>query len=45
MDVSLTLTVDPQDVTREIDDGIFGINHRYAFNGYGSFDPETMQIK
>ena len=34
---------DPQ---RLIDSSsIFGINHRYAFNGYGSFDSKTMQIK
>ena len=42
----ITLTVDAADVQRVIDsDSIFGINHRYAFNGYGSFDSTTMQIK
>ena len=42
----ITLTVDVNDPQRIIDSGsIFGINHRYAFNGYGSFDAETMQIK
>src|SRR5699024_4831275 len=29
----------PNKVERTIDDSIFGINHRYAFNGYGMFDP------
>ena len=42
----VTLNVDVNDPQRIIDsDSIFGINHRYAFNGYGSFDSETMQIK
>ena len=45
MDESLVLTVDTEHVSRTVGDGIFGINHRYAFNGYGSFDSETMQIK
>ena len=45
MDESLVLTVDTENVSRTVGDGIFGINHRYAFNGYGSFDSETMQIK
>ena len=43
---AITLTVDVNDPQRIIDsDSIFGINHRYAFNGYGSFDSETMQVK
>ncbi len=43
---TVTLTVDVNDPQRLIDSSsIFGINHRYAFNGYGSFDSETMQIK
>ena len=43
---SITLTVDVNDPQRIIDsDSIFGINHRYAFNGYGSFDSETMTMK
>ena len=43
---SITLTVDVNDPQRIIDSAsIFGINHRYAFNGYGSFDSETMQVK
>ena len=42
----ITLTVDAADVERIIDsDSIFGINHRYAFNGYGSFDSANMEIK
>ena len=44
--VPVTLTVDTDTVQRTIDsDSIFGINHRYAFNGYGSFDASTMTIK
>ena len=43
---NITLTVDVNDAQRVIDsDSIFGINHRYAFNGYGSFDSETMTMK
>ncbi|MBQ7098682.1 MAG: discoidin domain-containing protein, partial [Oscillospiraceae bacterium] len=43
---TVTLTVDVNDAQRIIDSSsIFGINHRYAFNGYGSFDSKTMQIK
>ena len=43
---AITLTVDVNDPQRVIDSAsIFGINHRYAFNGYGSFDSQTMQIK
>ena len=45
-DEAITLTVDVNDPQRIIDSAsIFGINHRYAFNGYGSFDSETMQVK
>ena len=45
-DEVITLTVDVNDPQRIIESSsIFGINHRYAFNGYGSFDSETMQIK
>lgn len=43
--LGLTVNVDPNTITKTIDDGIFGINHRYAFNGYGSFDSKTMKIK
>src|SRR5699024_3603492 len=35
----IQLFVDPNKVEGMIDDSIFGINHRYAFNGYGMFDP------
>ena len=43
---AITLTVDVNDPQRVIDsDSIFGINHRYAFNGYGSFDSEKMEVK
>lgn len=44
--IPLQLTVNVDQVDRTIDaDSIFGINHRYAFNGYGTFDSETMQMK
>ncbi len=42
---AVTLTLDPLAVERTLEDGIFGINHRYAFNGYGSFDPDEMKVK
>jgi len=34
-----------EEIQRNIDSGIFGINHRYAFNGYGSFDSTEMKVK
>ncbi|MBQ8857938.1 MAG: discoidin domain-containing protein, partial [Lachnospiraceae bacterium] len=39
------ITVDPNAVERTVDSSIFGINHRYAFNGYGSFDSYLMEVK
>lgn len=45
IEASLLLTIDTDNVSRTVDSSIYGINHRYAFNGYGSFDPETMQMK
>lgn len=44
-DAAMMLTIEPGEVSRTIGDAIFGINHRYGFNGYGSFDSETMQMK
>lgn len=41
----VTVSVDPADVERSLDRAVFGINHRYAFNGYGSFDPETGRVR
>lgn len=42
--VSLTLNLD--EVNRTIEpESIFGINHRYAFNGYGTFDSKAMKVK
>ena len=32
------VSVDGNNVIQEIDGSIFGINHRYAFNGYGTYD-------
>ena len=42
---SIVLTVDPGTVERVVDESIFGINHRYAFNGYGTFDSYLMEMK
>ena len=43
---AITLTVDVLDPQRMIDSSsIFGINHRYAFNGYGTFDSAAMKVK
>ncbi len=42
---SVVLTVNPNSVERVVDDSIFGINHRYAFNGYGTFDSYLMEMK
>ena len=41
----IQITVDPTSVERALDDSVFGINHRYAFNGYGSFDSYLMEVK
>ncbi len=42
----IDLRINANEVTQNIDaDSIFGINHRYAFNGYGTFDSEKMQMK
>ncbi|MBE6469688.1 MAG: hypothetical protein E7001_07050 [Coriobacteriaceae bacterium] len=43
--LGLPVTVDTGDVVRTLDRSVFGINHRYAFNGYGSFDPVAMKVK
>ena len=45
IDHNITLTINADNVQREIDRGLFGINHRYAFNGYGSFDPESGKVR
>ena len=42
---AVVLTVNPSVVERTVDDSIFGINHRYAFNGYGTFDSYLMEMK
>jgi len=43
---AITLTVDVNDPQRIIDSSsIFGINHRYAFNGYGSYDSVNRKVK
>lgn len=44
--MQITLTVDANKVNSVMDSSsIFGINHRYAFNGYGSFDEDNMRVK
>lgn len=43
--VGHTLSIDLNHVEREIDSSIFGINHRYAFNGYGTFDTNAWKVK
>lgn len=41
----LKLTVNLDDIQREIHaDSIFGINHRYSYNGYGTFDSQSMKM-
>lgn len=45
IDATAELTIYADDVLRGVDSGIFGINHRYGFNGYGSFDSSSMQMK
>ncbi len=44
--IPVQLTINKDGVERTIDTkSIFGINHRYAFNGYGTFDSQTMKMK
>lgn len=44
--IPITITINSNDINKNIDSkSIFGINHRYAFNGYGSFDPILKQVK
>lgn len=39
------LTIYTEQKLRKLEHSIFGINHRYGFNGYGSFDSEAMKVK
>ena len=40
------LSIDTAKTVQTIEpDSIFGINHRYAFNGYGTFDSKEMKMK
>mgnify|MGYP000075579476 FL=1 len=42
----IDLEINTEEVTQHIDSkSIFGINHRYAFNGYGTFDSKNMKMK
>lgn len=43
--LGIKVNVDPSEAIETIDKGIFGINHRYAFNGYGSFDSVNRKVK
>lgn len=43
--LGIQVNVDPKTTIETIDEGIFGINHRYAFNGYGSFDSKEQKVK
>lgn len=38
--IGVTITVDPRNVIRNIDDSLFGINHRYSNYGYGTVNPD-----
>lgn len=38
--LGVTITVDPKNVIRDIDDSLFGINHRYSNYGYGTVNPD-----
>ncbi|MEY8428554.1 LamG-like jellyroll fold domain-containing protein [Lachnospiraceae bacterium 46-15] len=40
----VTIAVDTTDVVREIPSAMFGINHRYHKDGYGSWDTSTHSI-
>ncbi|MCW6661499.1 YSIRK-type signal peptide-containing protein [Aerococcaceae bacterium NML201209] len=42
----ISIHINGDQVERVVDaKSIFGINHRYAFNGYGSFDANTGKVK
>ena len=45
VDKNVKLKLNPNEVERSIDRATFGINHRYSFNGYGSFDSETGKMR
>ena len=40
-----TININGNNVIQTIDSSIFGINHRYAFNGYGTYDEENQVMK
>ena len=39
-DLGVTISVDPKNEIRDIDDSLFGINHRYSNYGYGTVNPD-----
>lgn len=38
--LGVTISVDPKNVIRDIDESLFGINHRYSNYGYGTVNPD-----
>ncbi len=43
--LGIKVNVDQSKTIETVDKGIFGINHRYAFNGYGSYDSVNQKVK
>ncbi len=43
--VGYILTINTENELRSITDSVFGINHRYGFNGYGSYDEVNKEMK
>lgn len=39
-DMGVTISVDPKNEIRDIDESLFGINHRYSNYGYGTVNPD-----
>lgn len=39
-DLGVTISVDPKNEIRDIDESLFGINHRYSNYGYGTVNPD-----
>ncbi len=42
---TISIEVDADTQIREISDAMFGINHRYHNNGYGSWNAQTQTIE
>ena len=39
-DLGVTISIDPKNEIRDIDESLFGINHRYSNYGYGTVNPD-----